>query len=66
MEVERKGDKVVVVKTMSGGVNVSEIIWDSRVGTSELILTGDRANVLDIRIVVGDGDGTGGDVSSGV
>lgn len=66
MEVEREGEKVVVVKAMSGGVNVSGNIWDSGAGTSVIILTGDTVSVLDIRIVIGDGDGTGGDVFSGV
>lgn len=58
VEVDRGGGKVVVEKTMYGGVVVPEKMWGSSGGTS---VTGDSA--LDTRIVVSNGDGTGGDVS---
>lgn len=62
MEGEREGEKVVVMKMMSGGVNVPEENWDSCSGTSVITLTGDGGGAFDIRIVVGDGEGTGGEV----
>jgi hypothetical protein len=63
VEVERGDDKVVVEKTMFGGVNVSEKMWDSCAGTSVIRLTGDGDSALDTRIEVIDGEGTRGDVS---
>lgn len=62
MEGEREGEKVVVMKTMSGEVNVPAENWDSCAGTSVISLTGVGGREFDIRIVVGDGDGTGGEV----
>lgn len=61
VEVERGGDKVVVEKTMYGGAVVPEKMWGSSAGTSVIGLTGD--NALDTRIVVRNGEGTGGDIS---
>jgi len=63
VEAERGGGKVVVEKTMFGGVIVSEKMWDSCAGTSVIRLTEDGDGALDIRIVVSNGKGTGGDGS---
>jgi hypothetical protein len=66
VEVEREGNKVVVVKTMLGGVNVLEKNWGDCAGTSVIRLTGDEGSALDITIVVSDGEGTDGDVYCGI